>query len=118
MNNPLSLSIERHILVMAILLGHLTNAQISDTTEIQKSTMKIESTLETISIHSFDRQTIYRTSHHIEAPNWSNDGKTILYNSNGLLYKISVEGGEPDLISTGFAKKINNDHGISPDGTQ
>jgi Tol biopolymer transport system component len=29
-----------------------------------------------------------------------------------------VEGGDPELIPTGFANRINNDHGISPDGTQ
>ena len=34
----------------------------------------------------------------------------------GLLYQIPVEGGEPGLIPTDFAKKINNDHGISPNG--
>jgi TolB protein len=82
------------------------------------SLKKIESTLETIPIVSFDRRVVYHTKHHIEAPNWSPDGKTLIYNSDGLLYKIPVEGGTPERIPTGFAKKINNDHGISPDGTQ
>ncbi len=82
------------------------------------SLMKIESTLETINISSFDRKVVYHTKKHIEAPNWSPDGKTLIYNSNGLLYKIPVKGGEPELIPTDFAKKINNDHGISPDGKQ
>lgn len=78
----------------------------------------VESTLETIPIASFDRRVIYHTQDHIEAPNWSPDGKTLVYNSSGLLYKIPVEGGKPELIPTDFAKKINNDHGISPDGRQ
>ena len=78
----------------------------------------VESTLQTIAISSFERDTIYHTQDHIEAPNWSPDGKTLIYNSNGLLYKIPVQGGTPELISTNFAKRINNDHGISPDGTQ
>jgi len=82
------------------------------------SLKEIESTLETIPIASFDRRVVYHTKSHIEAPNWSPDGKTLIYNSGGLLYKISVEGGEPKAIPTGFAKRINNDHGISPDGTQ
>jgi len=79
---------------------------------------EVESTLEIINISSFERDTVYHTQDHIEAPNWSPDGKTLIYNSNGLLYKIPVEGGQPELIPTGFAKKVNNDHGISPDGTQ
>jgi TolB protein len=82
------------------------------------SLKKIESTLETIQIASFDRRVVYHIKSHIEAPNWSPDGKTLIYNSNGLLYKIPVEGGIPELIPTGFAKRINNDHGISPDSKQ
>jgi len=82
------------------------------------SLKKIESTLETIPISSFDRRVVYHTTGRIEAPNWSPDGKTLIYNSGGLLYKMPIEGGEPELIPTDFAKRINNDHGISPDGTQ
>jgi len=78
----------------------------------------VESALEIINISTFERDTIYHTQEHIEAPNWSPDGKNLIYNSNGLLYSISVEGGQPELIPTDFAKRINNDHGISPDGTQ
>lgn len=78
----------------------------------------VESTLQTIAISSFERTTIYHTQDHIEAPNWSPDGKTLIFNSTGLLYKIPVNGGKPELIPTDFAKRINNDHGISPDGTQ
>jgi TolB protein len=89
-------------------------------TPIQKpdSLKKVESTLETIPVASFDRKVVYHTTSHIEAPNWSPDGKTLIYNSGGLLYKIPVAGGVPELIPTGFAERINNDHGISPDGTQ
>ncbi len=80
--------------------------------------VEVASALETISISTFKRDTVYHTLDHIEAPNWSHDGKTLIFNSNGLLYKIPEKGGKPDLIPTDFAKRINNDHGISPDGTQ
>lgn len=82
------------------------------------SLKQIESTLETIAISSFDRRVVMHTRSHIEAPNWSPDGKTLIYNSGGLLYKIPLEGGHPQMIPTGFAKRINNDHGISFDGRQ
>lgn len=78
----------------------------------------IESTLEIISISSLERKTVYRKDVHIEAPNWTPDGKTLIYNSDGLLYKISTEGNEPELIFTGSLKRINNDHGVSPDSSQ
>ncbi|HET8735473.1 MAG TPA: hypothetical protein VFM69_02635 [Pricia sp.] len=82
------------------------------------SLKRVESTLETISISTFDRKVVYHTEDHIEAPNWSPDGKTLIYNSRGSLYKIPLEGGNPEKVNTGFANRINNDHGISPDGTQ
>jgi Tol biopolymer transport system component len=80
------------------------------------SVKQIESTLETIPIASFDRRVVFHTKSHIEAPNWTPDGQSLIYNSEGLLYKISSDGGDPELIPTGFATRINNDHGISPDG--
>jgi len=76
----------------------------------------LESTLETINIANGERKTIYRAREHFEAPNWSRDGKTFFYNSNGLIYTIPVEGGKPQLLDTGEANKCNNDHGLSPDG--
>ncbi len=52
-----------------------------------------------------------------EAPNWSTDGKYLLLNSEGRLWKVSVEGGsDPQPVATGSINGINNDHGISPDG--
>ena len=53
----------------------------------------------------------------IEAPNWTPDGKWLVYNSGGKLYRISPDSpGEPVQINTGFAANCNNDHVISFDG--
>lgn len=95
-----------------------TNVEIKAKENRPDSLQQVASTLETIDISSFNRKIVYHTQDHIEAPNWSPDGKTLIYNSNGLLYTIPIEGGEPKVIPTNFAKKINNDHGISPDGTK
>jgi len=78
----------------------------------------IHSTVEIIPIGSKDRRVSYHTYSHLEAPNWMPDGQSLLYNSKGKLYRIAVTNGEPQLLDTGFAAKCNNDHGISPDGTQ
>jgi dipeptidyl aminopeptidase/acylaminoacyl peptidase len=75
------------------------------------------STLETVAISSKDRRVVWWTTNLIEAPNWSRDG-TLIFNSKGRLWRIPVAGGEPQMIGTGFATRCNNDHGISPDGTQ
>ncbi|HKS37052.1 MAG TPA: hypothetical protein VJW76_07675, partial [Verrucomicrobiae bacterium] len=78
----------------------------------------VESTLEFVSIASKDRRAVYHTRDLIEAPNWSHDGQFFVFNSKGRLYKLPVAGGEPQPIDTGFATRCNNDHGLSPDGTQ
>ncbi len=77
----------------------------------------LESTLEIFSLADQSRQIVYRTRGHFEAPNWSRDGKSLLFNSGGRLYVVPVAGGEPRLVDCGFAVRCNNDHGYSPDGS-
>jgi hypothetical protein len=78
----------------------------------------VESTLEVVDIASKDRRVIYRASGVIEAPNWSRDGQSFLFNSRGHIYRLPLKGGEPELVDTGFANRCNNDHGLSPDGKE
>ncbi len=81
-------------------------------------TDKMESTLQVVDIYSKKITIIYKSSQHIEAPNWSKDGNYFIANSNGKLYKIALDGSTMKVINTDFADSCNNDHGISPDGKQ
>lgn len=72
--------------------------------------------LETMNVFDGKRKVIYEKPDRFEAPNWMPDGKKLLFNMDGLLYKIPVEGGDLEKLNTGFATKNNNDHGISFDG--
>lgn len=74
------------------------------------------STLETVPIASTDRRVVYATPGRIEAPNWTPDGQKLIFNREGRLERVPLSGGQPENIETGFAKRCNNDHGISPDG--
>ena len=74
--------------------------------------------LEVVPLGSRDRRVVYATLDHIEAPNWSRDGKFFFFNSGGRIYRLPVTGGRPEQIDTGFADHCNNDHGFSPDGTR
>lgn len=76
------------------------------------------SSLEIIAVDSTDRTAIYVAPGRFEAPNWSRDGSYLLFNRDGHLEKLPVKGGKPEVIITGSADHLNNDHGISPDGTQ
>ncbi len=82
-----------------------------------KSTkQEVECTLETISIASTDRRVLYHSKEYIEAPNWLPNGQAILFNSAGRIFSIPTKGGVPTQIATGTLNRLNNDHGVSPDG--
>jgi TolB protein len=74
------------------------------------------SRLEIYDVNTKERTVIRQFIGRIEAPNWTPDGKFLVYNSNGLLYRIPVQGGEPEQINTGTIRGCNNDHLISADG--
>ncbi len=60
---------------------------------------------------------IYETSELIEAPNWTPDGKWLIFNADGRLFRISPDGSDgPHRINTAPIENLNNDHVISPDG--
>ena len=75
------------------------------------------STLETVTLDTTIRHVIYSDQSHFEAPNWSRDGSYFLFNRNGHLEKLPVSGGIPEVLNTAPEDRLNNDHGISPDGT-
>lgn len=54
--------------------------------------------------------------HVIEAPMWAKDGNSILYNSEGLIYRYDLATGEISQVNTGKCIYCNNDHVLSQDG--
>jgi TolB protein len=95
-----------------------SNVDLKTTSAASATAGTLYSTLEIITVASTDRRVVYIARGRFEAPNWMPDGKNLLFNRNGHIEKIPVTGGTPQTIGTGFATRCNNDHGISPDGTQ
>jgi TolB protein len=52
----------------------------------------------------------------LQAPNWTTDGKNLIYNSEGLIYTFDIEKRKPVVLNTGDVKNNNNDHVLSFDG--
>ena len=77
----------------------------------------IGSRLEVMDIHTGHRKILYSSAHSIQAPNWTVDGRHLVYNSKGHLYKYDLLNGEIRARNTGFAIHNNNDHVFSFDGT-
>lgn len=76
----------------------------------------IGSDLEILDVVSGNRQTVYHVSDSLQAPNWTRDGKALIYNRNGRLYRFDLAERTPKEINTGFATNNNNDHVLSFDG--
>lgn len=93
-----------------------SNVELVERPQVDNTKPVLHSTLETITVSSTDRRVVHVFPARIEAPNWTPDGGSLIFNGNGRLHRIPVTGGEPVLIDTGFAIRCNNDHGISPDG--
>lgn len=76
------------------------------------------SVLETVDVHTRVRTVLKEFDYVIEAPNWTQDGRYLVYNSQGYLYRYDLATGEIEKIDTGFAIDCNNDHVLSPDNAQ
>ena len=76
-----------------------------------------QSLLKIHDIRTCKSETVHFYDYLIEAPNWTPDGKALVFNSNGQIWRFDLESGETALIDTGYADNCNNDHVLSPDGT-
>jgi TolB protein len=76
------------------------------------------SILETVDVHTGNRTALKEFDYVIEAPNWTQDGKYLIYNSKGRLYRYELASGDIQEINSGFAIDCNNDHVLSHDNTQ
>jgi len=77
----------------------------------------IGSRLETLDVETGDRRVLHETEEAIEAPNWTPDGSTLIFNSKGRLYRFPLGGRGPFRLDTGSATRCNNDHVLSFDGS-
>jgi Tol biopolymer transport system component len=74
------------------------------------------SRLEILDVESGHREVIYETDGVFEAPNWTRDGKALIFNSAGRLYRFDLETRTLAVIDTGDVVRNNNDHVLSFDG--
>ena len=82
----------------------------------------IGSVLEILDVRSGKLEMIHRSAQPFEAPNWTPDGKALIYNISGRaqgwgrLVRFDLATRESAVIDTGLAVQNNNDHVLSFDG--
>jgi len=74
------------------------------------------SSLEILDVASGKATIVHQYSGSFQAPNWTHDGKALIYVQEGRLYRFDLASGSPTEINTGFATRNNNDHVLSFDG--
>lgn len=83
----------------------------------------IGSQLEILDVHSGSLIALHRSAEPFEAPNWTVDGKTLIFNvsgrgeNRGLLRRFDLVTKKIMPLHTGVATRNNNDHVLSFDGT-
>lgn len=76
----------------------------------------MQSYLEIYDLPNGEVRTLLETEDHIEAPNWSPDGASLIVNGGGALFRVPLADPTLQPIPCEGLSHLNNDHGISPDG--
>lgn len=72
--------------------------------------------IELLDIATGSKEIVHTSPKSLQAPNWTTDGKSLIYNSEGLMYNFDLATRKPSLLPTGEVKNNNNDHVLSLDG--
>ncbi len=76
----------------------------------------IGSNLEVFDVQTGNATIVHQYAGSFQAPNWTRDGKALIYVQEGRLYRFDLVSSSATLINTGFATRNNNDHVLSFDG--
>ena len=76
----------------------------------------IGSNLEILDVATGSATIVHQYRGSFQAPNWTHDGKALIYAQEGRLYRFDLSSRSAQAINTGFATRNNNDHVLSFDG--
>ncbi len=83
------------------------------------SDRSITSRLEIYDLETGARTVLREFPFVVEAPNWTSDGRFLIYNTSGQIHRIEIADPSNDTLIPSFpASSCNNDHVLSPDGTR
>ena len=109
-------------LALALSILILNPSAVSQAPTPQKTTdpnpANVRSMISIYDLQSKSIRVVYTADKLWEAPNWSPDGKYLLANSDGALYRFTLadEKAQPQKLALDAAYQCNNDHGITRDG--
>lgn len=72
--------------------------------------------LEILDVATGARSVVFRSPEPIQAPNWTRDGRALVYNNGGRLFRFDLASRRVTPLKTGADTANNNDHVLSFDG--
>ena len=72
--------------------------------------------IEVMEVETGRRTVVHESARAAQAPNWTPDGRALIYNEDGRLFRFDLARRDVTRIETGFATSNNNDHVLSFDG--
>ncbi len=76
----------------------------------------IGSSIEILDVATGNATVVHQYRGSFQAPNWTHDGKALVYAQEGHLYRFGLASHSAEVINTGFATRNNNDHVLSFNG--
>ena len=73
----------------------------------------IGSHIEIMDVTTGHRKIVHSENRSLQAPNWTPDGKYLIYNADGKMYRFELKTGKNELLNTGECTHNNNDHVLS-----
>ena len=64
----------------------------------------IGSHIEIMNVETGNRRIVHSSPLSVQAPNWSPDGKSLVYNSEGKIYSFDITSNKITEINTGFER--------------
>ncbi len=107
---------DRHLLArLAVVLSFLTAiGQAQESPWFGREATRSRITI--VDLDGSDPKVVLDSPHRYAAPEWTPDGKELIVNGGGKLWRVPVAGGTPRAIATGPITGIDVNHAISPDG--
>ncbi|HEV8047292.1 MAG TPA: hypothetical protein VGP35_06165 [Terriglobales bacterium] len=106
-------------LVISVLYSHALSQSAEPQTSANQNPSNVRSAISIYDLESKSIKIVYKADKLWEAPNWSPDGKYLLANSEGKLYRFAIDANQkvqPEKLPLDAAYECNNDHGLSTDG--
>lgn len=72
--------------------------------------------LTVVNLDGTAKKVVVDSPHRLAAPEWSPDGKSLIVNGGGKLWRVPAEGGELQPIEIDRDQWIDINHGLSPNG--